>query len=244
METEDDEYDRERFRRQLPIIGEKGQEALRDASATIVGLGGLGSPAATYLALAGFGRLILVDRDRVAKSNFNRQFLHSDEDLHREKTESAREFLEKLNPGMALETIEARLSSQKIGDLPETDLILGAVDNFQTRYLLNEYALEEGIPYIHGAIEGLGGQLTTVIPGRTPCLACIFPERPSEKQSLPVLGTAAGVIGVLMANEAIKYVTEKGELVEGNLLLLDLSRNELETVAVQRDPHCPVCGQV
>ncbi|MFW6104860.1 MAG: HesA/MoeB/ThiF family protein [Candidatus Bipolaricaulota bacterium] len=235
-------FDTNRYERQLKIIQESGQQALNDSSATIVGLGGLGSPVATYLAAAGVGKLVLIDHDKATRSNLNRQFLHWEKDLSSQKTNSAREKLSQLNSDIKIETSDVKLTPSSKKDLPESDLIIGSLDNFRTRYLVNEYAVEEGIPYIHGAVEGFEGQLTTIIPGQTPCLRCIFPQKPPDRKEIPVLGTTAGIIGAMMANEAIKHVTGSGSLASNELILVDLANNEFERVNIKRDPSCPVCG--
>lgn len=231
-----------RYERQLGLLGESSQETLKNSSAAIVGLGGLGSPAATYLALAGLGKLVLVDHDQVELSNLNRQFLHWDKDLARRKSNSAREKLQNLNSEVAIETFEGKLTRYNLESLPRVDLMVGSVDNFETRYLLNELAVEREVPYVHGAVEGFGGQLTTIVPAETPCLRCIFPDSPPEKTGIPIMGTTAGVLGTMMANEAIKYLTGVGSLITGELLLLDLASNEFDTVEVQKNPDCPICS--
>ncbi|MEF8726218.1 MAG: HesA/MoeB/ThiF family protein [Candidatus Bipolaricaulota bacterium] len=236
-------FDTSRYERQLEIIQESGQKALSDSSVTIVGLGGLGSPVATYLAAAGVGKLILIDHDKATRSNLNRQFLHWEKDLSSQKTNSAQEKLSQLNSDIKIETSDVKLTPSSKKDLPESDLIIGTLDNFRSRYLVNDYAVEEGIPYIHGAVEGFKGQLTTIIPGQTPCLRCIFPEKPPDRKEIPVLGTTAGVIGTMMANEVIKYVTSKGSLASRKLILVNLAVNGFETVDIRKDPDCPVCGE-
>lgn len=242
MSSKSPENDQNRYRRQLGVLEELGQKTLEDSSVAVVGLGGLGSPAATYLALAGLGKLVLADHDKVELSNLNRQFLHWNEDLNRRKSESAREKLKKLNPEIAVETFEGKLTSDNMENLPPTDLIVGSVDNFETRYLLNELAVKREIPYVHGAVEGFSGQLTTIVPNESPCLRCIFPESPPEKTGMPILGTTAGLIGTLMANETIKYLSGRGSLISGELLLADLTSNEFDLVKYQKNPDCPICG--
>lgn len=242
--SEENEVGMKRYERQLEVLGEKGQKALANSTAMVVGLGGLGSPAATYLAAAGFGELILVDHDEVALSNLNRQVLHGTGDLSRRKTRSAREKLKELDPEISLKTVELELEEESLKELPESDLVLGTVDNFDTRYLLNKYAVRKGIPYIHGAVEGFQGQLSTVIPGESACLRCMFPEAAPEKAGVQVPGPTAGVLGTMMANEAIKYVTGTGKLATGKLLLFDLKANEFDSIEVDRVPDCPICGQV
>ncbi|MFB6291171.1 MAG: ThiF family adenylyltransferase [Candidatus Bipolaricaulia bacterium] len=232
----------DRYARQLELLGESGQTSLKKSSAAIVGLGGLGSPAATYLSMAGLGKLVLVDHDEVETSNLNRQFLHWDEDLTRRKSISAREKLSRLNSETVIETFEGKLNRANWKNLPEVDLLVGSVDNFETRYLINECAVERQIPYIHGAVEGFQGQLTTIIPGETPCLQCIFPDNPPGKTGIPILGTTAGIIGTMMANEAIKYLIGQGCLVTGKLLLVDLSSNKFESISIERNSDCQTCG--
>ena len=238
------DYDEERFSRQLGIIGPEGQEALKEATVTVVGLGGLGSPAAFYLAAAGIGELVLVDHDEVARSNLNRQIIHGEKDLGKTKTFSASETLQGLNSRVQVKGLTLELERGNLAELPETDLIIGALDNFQARYLLNEFAVSEGVPFVHGAVEGFRGQLATILPGETPCLRCIFPEEPPQADNLQVMGPAAGVTGVMMAAEAIKYFTGSGTLAAGELVLLDLAENEFDKIEVGRSEGCPTCGNI
>ena len=233
---------RDRYQRQKRLLGKANQETLGNSSAAIIGAGGLGSPAATYLAMAGIGRLVLVDHDQVAPSNLNRQFLHQEKDLDRPKPISAREKLKALNPDTAVETFEGKLTSDNLENLPDVDLLIGSVDNFETRYLLNQQAVNRNIPYIHGAVEGFSGQLTTIVPGNTPRLRCIFPKAPPDKTGIQIMGTTAGVVGTMMANEAIKYLTNHGSLATGELLLIDIACNNFDRLEVQKSPDCPVCG--
>lgn len=238
----DKDYDEDRFSRQLGIIGSEGQEKLGEATVTVVGLGGLGSPVVFYLAAAGIGELVLVDHDEVAMSNLNRQIIHGEKDIGKTKTLSASETLKHLNSQVSVKSLTMELKRGNLAELPETDLIIGALDNFRARYLLNESAVSEGIPFVHGAVEGFRGQLATIIPGKTACLRCIFPEEPPERNNLQVMGPAAGVIGARMAGEAIKYFTDSGTLAAGELVLLDLAENEFDKIEVSRSEDCPTCG--
>jgi len=236
------DHGEERFSRQLGVIGPEGQEELGEATVTVVGLGGLGSPVVFYLAAAGIGELVLVDHDEVARSNLNRQIIHGEKDLGKTKTLSARETLKDLNSQVEVNSLTMELKRKDLAGLPETDLIIGALDNFQARYLLNEFAVSEGVPFVHGAVEGFRGQLATIMPGETPCLRCIFPEEPPKVDDLQVMGPAAGVTGALMASEAIKYFTGSGTLAAGELVLLDLTENEFDKIAVSKSEECPTCG--
>ncbi|HDS63330.1 MAG TPA: HesA/MoeB/ThiF family protein, partial [Methanofollis liminatans] len=199
------ESERERYHRQTMIFGEEGQERLKKATAFIAGAGGLGCPIALYLAAAGVGRIRLVDSDTVDLSNLNRQVLYQKADIGRPKVAAAAEKLAALNPEISVEAVRTVIDAATVAGLTAgADVIVDAMDNFETRYLLNGAALERGIPLVHGAISGFFGQATTIIPGRTPCLACIFPNPPPD-ETVPALGTTAGVIGLVQANETIKY---------------------------------------
>jgi len=242
--SKNQDHDQERFSRQLGIIGPEGQEALEDATVTVVGLGGLGSPAVFYLAAAGIGEMVLVDPDEVARSNLNRQIIHGEKDLGQTKTLSASETLQDLNSQVQVKVLTLELERENLAELPETDLIIGALDNFRARYLLNEFAVREGLPFVHGAVEGFRGQLATILPGETPCLRCIFPEEPPKEDNLQVMGPAAGVTGAMMAAEAIKYFTGSGKLAAGELVLLDLAENEFDKIEVGRSEGCPTCGNI
>lgn len=176
----------EKYIRQIMLFGEEGQEKLKRATVFVAGAGGLGSPISTYLAIAGVGKIIIADFDRVEKSNLNRQFLHHERDLGREKVISAEEKLLSMNPDIKVETIKEKIMDEN-ADLivPSCDLIIDALDNFETRHVLNRLAVKRKIPLIHGAVAGYRGQATTVIPGKTPCLCCIFHS--FKKEVFPVL---------------------------------------------------------
>lgn len=238
------ERERERYRRQTMIFGEEGQERLKGATVFIAGAGGLGCPIALYLAAAGVGRIRFADRDTVDLSNLNRQVLHATPDLGRPKVVSAAEKLAALNPEIAVEAVRTVIDAATVADLAAgADVIVDAMDNFETRYLLNETAIERKIPLVHGGISGFFGQATTVIPGRTPCLRCLFPAPPPD-ETFPALGTTAGVIGLVQANETIKYLTRSGDLLAGRLLLWDGTRSTMETIDLKRQAGCPACGHL
>ncbi|BBL64171.1 MULTISPECIES: HesA/MoeB/ThiF family protein [Methanosarcina] len=231
----------EKYIRQIMLFGEEGQEKLKRATVFVAGTGGLGSPISTYLAIAGVGKIIIADFDCVEKSNLNRQFLHHERDLGREKVISAEEKLLSMNPDIKVETIKEKITDEN-ADLivPSCDLIIDALDNFDTRHVLNRLAVKRKIPLIHGAVAGYRGQATTVIPGKTPCLCCIFHS--FKKEVFPVLGTTPGVIGSIQANEAIKYLTGQGQLLENRLLLWDGSSCSFSEISINRAENCPVCG--
>jgi molybdopterin-synthase adenylyltransferase len=233
--------DLKRYDRQIKLLGEAGQEKLKRAKVFIAGAGGLGSPISIYLTAAGIGSITLVDNDTVELSNLNRQVLHWEKDTGRYKVESAEEKLSQINSDIEIEAQNATLTEDNISNLVnDADLIIDAMDNYPVRYLLNRMALSKKIPFIHGAINGFHGQATTVLPGRSACLRCIFRKAPPPSK-FPVIGVTPGIIGLVQANEAIKYLTEVGELLDGKLLLWDGLTSRTEILEVQRDPKCPEC---
>ena len=232
----------ERYERQIRIFGEEGQEKLKNAKVFIAGAGGLGSSIATYLAVAGIGRIRLVDCDTVELSNLNRQTLHWNKDIGKRKTASAKEKLEEINPDVGIETTSEKINENNVFELiGDSDLIIDAMDNFYTRYLLNKAAIVKNIPFFHGAINGLYGQATTIIPRKTACLRCIFPVAPPQ-QTFPVLGVTPGIIGLIQATEVIKYIVGMGELLENRLFLWDGLNARMDEIAVERNPQCEDCG--
>ncbi len=237
-----EKYTTEKYIRQIMLFGEEGQEKLRKATVFVVGAGGLGSPVSTYLAVAGVGKIILADFDSVELSNLNRQFLHHERDVGREKTRSAEKKLLSLNPEIKVETIREKITADNAGSIvPPCDIIIDALDNFDTRHVLNRLAVERNIPLVHGAVSGYRGQATTIIPGKTPCLCCIFPTT-FKKEIFPVLGTTPGVIGTIQANEAIKYLTGQGDLLENRLLLWDGLSCSFSELQINKSENCPICG--
>jgi adenylyltransferase/sulfurtransferase len=232
----------------LPQVGREGQERLRASSALIVGLGGLGSPAALYLAAAGVGRLGLVDHDRVAVHNLQRQILHDTESVGRPKTESARARLESLNPHVKLDTWATVLTRDNArGIIADYDVVLDGTDQFATRYLVNDACVLEARPDIHASIHRFEGQLSVFATKDGPCYRCLHPE-PPPPGSVPtceeggVLGVLPGLMGTLQATEAIKQVLGIGSPLVGRLLVVDTLGMRFQQVEVERDPNCAWCA--
>lgn len=234
--------DLKRYDRQIRLFGVDGQERLKRAKIFIAGAGGLGSPISIYLAAAGVGNIVIVDRDAVELSNLNRQILHWEKDVGAKKAASAREKLNAMNSDICVEAIAGTLDEDNVFDLVgNADLIIDAMDNFPMRYLLNRTALKKNIPFIHGAINGFYGQATTVLPGRSACLRCIFCLAPPPSV-FPVIGVTPGIIGLIQANEAIKYLTGTGELLAGKLLTWDGLRSTTDILDVERNSQCIDCA--
>jgi molybdopterin/thiamine biosynthesis adenylyltransferase len=234
--------ERERYSRQIPLIGEEGQERLKSSRVFIAGAGGLGCPAAAYLAAAGVGHLTIADCDSVDRTNLNRQILHWEQDIGHSKVSSAGEKLRSMNPDIRVDLVPVTITRKNASSLiAGSDLVIDALDNFTDRYAINRAALEHRIPYIHGAVSGFDGHVATIIPGETACLECMVPESP-PRSVFPVLGTISGLIGVLQAHEAVKHITRQGEPLKHRLILWDGRTSTVTLIRVERDPECRACG--
>ncbi len=232
----------------VPDIGGKGQLRLRQARVLVVGAGGLGSPAALYLAAAGIGTLGIIDGDRVELSNLQRQILHSTANIGRLKVESAKQTVGALNPEVEIRAYPVRLESGNATEvMTGYDFIIDGSDNFPTKFLVNDIALKLGIAFSHAGIVRLQGQTMTILPGKSACYRCFFKEPPPLEeivscQQAGILGAVAGTLGTIQATEAIKYLTgfEEGLLVD-RLLTYDAKSMKFHTVDILKDADCPAC---
>ena len=239
------EDDKERFQRQIifPGWGENGQEKVKQATVFIAGAGGLGSPVSIYLAAAGVGRLRICDCGEPELSNLNRQVLHSDDDIGKNKALSARETIAMINPHVMVEALPEKIVKETVADLVgDAQIIVDCMDNFPTRHILNEFACQAGLPFVHAGVFGMSGQLTFIHTPETPCLYCVFPRSPPP-EIFPIVGATAGVIGSLEVPETLKYLTGKGSLVKNRMLFWDGELMNFHEFAIQNDPNCIVCGQ-
>jgi adenylyltransferase/sulfurtransferase len=232
----------------LPEIGVTGQRALRRARVLLIGAGGLGSPAALYLAAAGVGTLGLVDFDAVDLSNLQRQVLHGTSDVGRGKLDSARDRLHDINPGVHVEPFPVRLTARNAREIAEGfDVVLDGTDNFATRYLVNDLCVLLGVPNVYGSIFRFDGQASVFATDEGPCYRCLYRE-PPPAGLVPacaeggVLGVLPGLVGTIQATEAIKVITGAGTPLIGRLLLIDALHWRQRSVHVRRDPQCPACG--
>lgn len=243
--------ERERYARHILLkeIGGPGQQQFRAATVAIVGMGGLGAPAALYLAAAGVGRLRLIDHDTVALSNLQRQVLYATKDIGALKVERAAESLRALNPHVEIEAVAARfaplpLKGEASALLDGADVVLDGTDDFATRYAINAACRELKIPLVSGAVGRWEGQVATFKPG-SPCYRCLVPEIPPNAETcaqVGVVGALTGVIGSMMALEAIKEITQTGKSLAGRLWLYDALNATSRTITLSRDPACPVCS--
>ncbi len=239
----------EYYKRQIALreLGREGQERLRRSKVAVVGLGGLGSPAATYLALAGVGHLRLIDQDTVELHNLHRQTLYTVDELRYPKAEVAAKRLAKMNPGIEVEPISDNLRGDNVDEiLKGMDCVVDGLDNMRTRYIVNEACVRSGIPYVYAAVIGFEGCLSVFRHPRTPCLACVFPDL--DDRNLPscetrgILGATAGIVGAMEAMEAVKVLAGLNSI-EGSLLICDFADMYISKVEISKNPRCPVCGE-
>jgi molybdopterin/thiamine biosynthesis adenylyltransferase/rhodanese-related sulfurtransferase len=241
---------RNRYQRHLllPEVGEKGQQKLLDSKVLLLGAGGLGSPAALYLAAAGVGTIGIVDMDVVDESNLQRQILHNLDRIGERKVDSAKKTLTAINPDVDVVTYDVRLGADNVVDMiRDYDVIVDGTDNFPTRYLVNDASLLTKVPVVHGSIFRFEGQATVFAPYEGPCYRCLIPEPPPADLApscaeAGVLGVLPGIIGSIQAMEAIKVILDLGEPLIGRLLAYDALEESFRSFKVNRDPACPACG--
>ena len=235
-----------RYERQIlyPDFGEEGQKRLKQSHVVVAGLGGLGCSASLYLTCAGVGHVTLIDCDRVELSNLNRQTLHFEEDIGEGKPISAARKLTELNSSIEVTPVFKKITESNAREIIKgADLVIDGMDNFKTRFILNKACIAEGIPFIHGGVHGLFGEVTTILPGKTPCLACIFPEVPHGKVTFPVFGVTPALIAILQVTEAIKLLAGFGSLLTGKMLYFNGETMDFTFRNLVKNQNCRVCGQ-
>ncbi len=236
-----DKLDLERYSRQLPVFHISGQIRLVESAVAVVGLGGLGSIISYYLASAGVGKLILADGESVETSNLNRQILYETEDIGLPKAILAAKRLKGINPNVEVIPYSAPVNKDNVSRILDgVDLIVDALDDWHARLLLDEFAEEAGVPLVHGAVDGLFGQATTVIPGRTPCLACIAPRRLGERGCRAAVGPVVGLVASLEALEALKILSGLKPSMAGHLIVIDAQELRFDLIKLERI-DCNIC---
>jgi len=245
------EDDIKRYNRHIILedIGLEGQEKIMNSKVLIIGLGGLGSPSALYLAAAGVGTIGIIDSDVVDVSNLQRQVIHFTKDIDRPKVESAKEKMMQINPSLIVNTYKMFVNAANIQSIiSEYDFIIDATDNFKSKFLINDACVLERKPFSHGGVLRFDGQTMSVIPGISACYRCVFKNPPPEESALAcsragILGAIAGMLGTIQAAEALKYISEAGELLTNQLLRFDAKKMDFRKIAVKKDNDCPVCGE-
>ena len=251
IKTDFSDEEIERYARHIILkgVGIEGQLKLLNSKVLIIGAGGLGSPAALYLAAAGVGTIGIADGDVVDLSNLQRQIIHTTDDIGIEKTKSAKQKMLAINPGINVITYEEFLNASNILNIvKEYDFIIDGADNFATKFLINDACVLANKAFSHGGILRFIAQTMTIIPHKSACYACVF-DSPPPKDSVPtcsqagVLGTVAGVLGSIQATEAVKYIIGNGELLTDKLLIADMISMDFDKVKFQKNPQCRVCGE-
>ena len=238
------EVELKRYHRQMIMDkwGEETQQKLKNSTVFIAGAGGLGSPVSIYLAVAGIGNIRICDFDSPDLSNLNRQILHNDGRIGTNKAISARQTLNELNPHVNVVALTDKIVADNVDALVgDAQLIVDCMDNFPTRYLLNESAIRKKIPLVYGSIWGMEGRLSFLCPPETPCFKCLFPE-PPPSEVFPVVGATPGIIGTLQSLEVIKYLTGIGENLKGRILVWEGKKIEFNKYKAYKDPQCPACS--
>jgi adenylyltransferase/sulfurtransferase len=218
---------------------------LKSAKVVVAGSGGLGCPAATYLAAAGVGNLVVIDKDAFELSNLNRQILGWQRDVGRPKAEAAAEKLRALNPDIEVKSLVVEITKENIHTLiQDATVVVDAMDNWKTRFIINEACVKKRLPLVHAGIFGLYGQIMTVIPGKGPCLRCLLPETQKETSLFPVLGATPALFATLQVMEVLKLIVGFSEPLIGRLLLFDGENMEFTTVNIERQLDCSICSQL
>ncbi|MGB1361511.1 MAG: HesA/MoeB/ThiF family protein [Alphaproteobacteria bacterium] len=238
-----------RYARHIKLnnVGKAGQEKLLNSKVLVIGAGGLGSPILLYLASSGVGKVGIVDFDTVDESNLQRQVIHSENDIGSAKVNSAKNSINEINSDTVVETFRQRLNADNIQDIfKDYDIIVDGSDNFATRYLVNEYVIKMDKVLVSGALNQFDGQVLSV-DKNNPCYQCVFPNQPDANstttcESVGVLGTTAGFIGLIQANEVVKIILGIGENLLGKLYMVDTLNNETRILKTQKDKSCKICG--
>jgi adenylyltransferase/sulfurtransferase len=237
--------DRIRYGRQIiyPGFGDSGQDKLKDAHVLVVGVGGLGCAASMYLTYAGIGHITIVDDDSVELSNLNRQMLHWERDIGKKKAVSAAGKLRNINSGIKITALCKKVTEDNADQIISgVDVVIDGLDNYKTRFVLNAACVRQRVPFIHAGVNGLLGQITTIIPGKTPCLACIYSTPPISKGTIPVFGVTPALIASLQAMEATKLIAGFGETLQGRMLYFNGETMEFAYDDLVKNPKCSVCG--
>ena len=234
---------KERYRRQIAIVGEDGQERIGRTRLLIDGAGGLGSMAALFAAMAGFGTIRIIDPDCIEETNLNRQWLFREADIGRPKANTTAKVLHSMNSSIDVEPVTAAIGTTPARDLIRgIDLVIDGLDNYPARFLLDDAMWKCGVPFIHGAVGGFYGQVCTILPKTSPCLRCIIPNPPPFRE-IPLIGVTTGLIGCVQVTEAIKLATGTGLPIIDHLWLWDGIRQKSDQLKIERIPTCPVCGK-
>lgn len=230
----------------LPEIGGKdGQEKISKGKVLIIGMGGLGSPVALYLAAAGVGHITIADADAVSLSNLQRQVIHNTDDIGKNKAVSAAEKMKKINPLVKVSVVQEFLTSKNIEEhICNQDFVIDATDNFKAKFLINDACVKHNVPFSHAGVMRFSGQTMTVFPRQSACYRCLFHRPPDkEQEAVGILSALPGIIGSIQASETLKFLTNSGELLLNKILTLDVGSMNFREVQIKRSQNCPVCSK-
>jgi len=222
--------------------GKEGQKKLKNSTVAVTGVGGLGCASSTYLAAAGVGKLVLIDRDKSSLSDLNRQILYSKNDIGRYKVETARERLRALNPEVEIVTVSEEITVDSVSRvIGKVDVVVDGLDNWKTRFIVNDYCVKNRIPFVHAGVSQFYGQIITVMPGKGPCLRCIFPKEPTETKLNPIFGATPSALASFQVMEVAKILTGIGKPLIGRMLFIDGEEMTIETAEIKKNPNCSIC---
>jgi len=223
--------------------GTEGQKKLKNSTVAVAGIGGLGCVSSMYLAAAGVGKLVLIDKDKTSLNNLNRQVLYSQNDIGRYKVETARERLRALNPEVEIAMVPDEITVDNIPRIVgKVNVVVDGLDNWKTRFVVNDYCVKNRIPFVHAGVSQFYGQITTVMPCKGPCLRCIFPKEPAETKVNPIFGGTPSALASFQVMEVAKYLTGIGKPLVGRMLFIDGEEMTIETAEIKKNPNCPVCS--
>ncbi|WGI18065.1 HesA/MoeB/ThiF family protein [Methanonatronarchaeum sp. AMET-Sl] len=237
-------FELDRYSRQLLIFGEEGQEVLKDLSVVVGGVGGLGSVSTIFLARLGVGHLKIVDSDLVSVSNLNRQALYDDVDVGEPKTEIAVEKLNEMNPGVEVEGVQTEITEENVSDLlREADCFVDGFDNMEARYVVNEECVERDIPFFHASCSGLEGRITTIVPGKTACLNCLYQGKDTmDSGPIPVAGFTPAKLAVMQVEQLTRYFLDMDGVLMDRLAIFPKQKMIPDEIEISRNVNCDVCG--
>jgi len=223
--------------------GTEGQKKLKKSTVAVAGVGGLGCVSSTYLAAAGIGKLVLIDNDKSSLSDLNRQILYSQKDIGHYKAETARERLRILNPEVEIATIQEEITVDSVSKVVgKVDVVVDGLDNWKTRFIVNDYCVKNHVPFVHAGVSQFYGQIITVMPGKGPCLRCIFPKEPIETKLNPIFGATPSALASFQVMEVAKILTGIGKPLIGRMLFIDGEEMTIETAEIKKNPNCPTCS--
>lgn len=235
--------EKEYYKRQLPLIGEKKQKKLKKQTALIGGIGGIGTAAAQTLTRLGVGKLKIIDKDQVETSNLNRQILYTEKDIGKPKTKVAKQKLQEINSNTEIEAYQEKITQKNIKKhLKNTEAFIDGLDNMKTRYIVNKECIKQNKPYFHASCQGYEARITTIIPHQTPCLQCIYRgKKPKKQKNISTIGYLPNKLGIIQTEQYLKYINNQKGVLKNQILIYSQNQTQPSTLKIQKNPNCPIC---